>query len=76
MLKKIKIIMDHREGQSDMYQALQSFKDVSVSIEHLPLGDYKVNNCLLFERKTFRDFAASIKDGRLFSQARKLALVP
>jgi len=75
-MAKIQIIMDHREGQSNMYRALQSFNDVSVSIEHLPLGDYQVNDRLLFERKTFEDFAASIKDGRLFSQACKLALVP
>ncbi len=59
-----------------MYQALQSFDDIFLSIEHLPIGDYKVNEHLLFERKTFRDFAASIKDGRLFRQACKLALVP
>jgi len=76
MPKKIKIIMDHREGRSGMYKVLQSFDDISLSIEHLPLGDYKVNDSILFERKTFRDFAVSIKDGRLFSQACKLAVAP
>ncbi len=72
MPKTIKIIMDNREGRSGMLQALQSFDDISLSIEHLALADYKVNDHLLFERKTFIDFAASIKDGRLFSQACKL----
>jgi ERCC4-type nuclease len=39
----------------------------------LPVGDYLVDGRLLFERKTLADFIASIKDGRLFRQACRLA---
>jgi len=37
----------------------------------MKIGDYQINDWL-FERKTLLDFAESIKDGRLFSQANRL----
>jgi ERCC4-type nuclease len=40
------------------------------------VGDYEVDSRCVFERKTLLDFAASIIDGRLFSQARQLAALP
>ena len=52
---------------------LQEMKNVSVGIKRLSLGDYLVDNRLIFERKTLNDFALSIIDGRLFSQAIRLA---
>lgn len=39
----------------------------------LPVGDYLVDEALLFERKTLLDLVASIKDGRLFAQGLRLA---
>ena len=42
----------------------------------MSLGDYQVGDDLLFERKTLRDFAASICDGRLFGQSRRLVAAP
>lgn len=39
----------------------------------MPLGDFEVDERLLFERKTLVDLVASIKDGRLFSQACRMA---
>ena len=44
-----------------------------MEVERLTLGDYLVDNTFLFERKTLPDLAESIKQGRLFSQALRLA---
>jgi len=70
---KINIIADDREGKSAVTASLLAIKDVNVRIDRLSFGDYKVNNHLLFERKTLKDFAASIIDGRLFDQMIRLA---
>ncbi len=67
------VLVDHREGSSGVLAALQTMPGIAVRVEQLKLGDYLVNNSCLFERKTLVDFAESIKDGRLFSQARRLA---
>ncbi|MGB0713981.1 MAG: ERCC4 domain-containing protein, partial [Gammaproteobacteria bacterium] len=50
--------------------------EVSLRIERLPLGDYLIDNRLLIERKTLPDLVRSITDGRLFSQACRLAESP
>jgi ERCC4-type nuclease len=42
----------------------------------LALGDYCIDDVLLFERKTLRDLATSIIDGRLFDQALRLMKAP
>lgn len=42
----------------------------------LRLGDYLLDNRLLFERKTLADLVTSIISGRLFSQALRLAAAP
>ena len=47
-----------------------------MSIHRLPLGDFLVDKMLLVARKTFRDFVCSIKDGKLFQQASRLATCP
>jgi ERCC4-type nuclease len=77
-LKKIpiRIIADHREKNSGVIEALEGIEEVNVSIETLTLGDYQVDNRLLFERKKLLDFANSIKDGRLFRQACNLLSSP
>ena len=41
--------------------------------KELAFGDYWVNDQLIVERKTMRDFAESIIDGRIFTQAGSLA---
>jgi ERCC4-type nuclease len=48
-------------------------EDVEVSIERLTIGDYQIDDRLLVERKTLKDFAISIIDGRLFKQMIRLA---
>ena len=70
---KIHVVVDDRELKSKVARFLDQMDNTIVTIRRLPVGDYLVNNLLLFERKTFADFAASIKDGRLFMQARRLA---
>jgi DNA excision repair protein ERCC-4 len=67
------IVVDHRETASGLIDILKQMPGVEVRVEQLPVGDYLVNGVCLFERKTLRDFAASIIDGRLFSQASRLA---
>lgn len=44
-----------------------------IEIRRLAVGDYRLDDALLFERKTLGDLAMSIKDGRLFDQALRLA---
>lgn len=73
-LSRIHIIVDDRERNAGVSEALRGRPEVAeVSMARLPLGDYQVDGHLLVERKTLQDFAASLIDGRLFSQATRLA---
>jgi ERCC4-type nuclease len=63
------VIADDRERKGEIIQFLSEMKNVSLGIKRLSLGDYVVDNRLVFERKTLQDFALSIIDGRLFRQA-------
>jgi len=67
------ILADDREQDAGVIAALRRMDDVAVTLQRLSLGDYQVASTLIVERKTFIDFTASIKDGRLFTQARRLA---
>lgn len=69
----LSVVADHREANSGVVDALRHIDGVIVTLGHLRLGDYEVDGCCLFERKTLLDFATSIKDGRLFTQANRLA---
>ena len=82
---KITILADDREQKGEVITFLQDMENVDVKIQRLSLGDYLTDrlpsrpgtsakhNRLVFERKTLRDFALSIIDGRLFKQATRLA---
>lgn len=68
------ILMDYRETKNRLLiAALQEHPGVKLKTGNLKPGDYLIDNHLLIERKTFHDFAQSIKDGRLFKQAAQLA---
>jgi DNA excision repair protein ERCC-4 len=67
------VIADDRERSSAVFQRLLDRSDVVLRVEHLPVGDYWIDNRLLVERKTLTDLAHSILTGRLFQQAGKLA---
>jgi DNA excision repair protein ERCC-4 len=75
-LHKIQILVDHREANSGTFQALSEVKNANIALRRLCVGDYEIDGQLLFERKTLADFAASIKDGRLFRQALRLVNSP
>lgn len=71
--KTIAIVADDRERDSGVVDLLCNREDVSLTIERLPLGDYRIDDTLLVERKTLPDLILSIKDARLFSQGMRLA---
>jgi DNA excision repair protein ERCC-4 len=69
----IHIIADDRECKSEVIESLLQIEDVDVSIRRFSMGDYQIDNRLIVERKTLKDFAVSIIDGRLFKQMIRLA---
>jgi ERCC4-type nuclease len=69
----VHIVVDHREKPSGVHEHLLELPDVTVEFRELPFGDYWVDDQLIVERKTMRDFAESIIDRRLFVQAGRLA---
>ena len=69
----IHIIADDRECKSEVIESLLQIEDVEVTIRRLSMGDYQIDNRLIVERKTLKDFAVSIIDGRLFKQMIRLA---
>ncbi len=72
----INIVADDREANSGVLDALKHHPERTVRIARMRLGDYQVGGRLLFERKTLRDLAESIIDGRFLGQARRLAANP
>jgi len=71
-----RIVVDDREAPGAVLEALRRDKCVHLSVQRLPVGDYRVDDALLFERKTLPDLVASIKDGRLFAQGLRLTQAP
>jgi len=69
----IHIIADDRERKSEVIDSLAGFENVNVCIRRLSMGDYQIDNRLIIERKTLKDFAVSIIDGRLFRQMIRMA---
>jgi len=66
------IVVDTRERNPRVEQALRRKEDISVSRARLPIGDYQVGHSLIVERKTLADFALSVRNGRLFTQVARL----
>jgi DNA excision repair protein ERCC-4 len=71
--ENVLILVDDRERPSGIAEELEKLSGVVVRIEHLATGDYKIDGAVLIERKTATDFAQSLIDGRLFSQAEQMA---
>jgi DNA excision repair protein ERCC-4 len=69
----INIIADDREHKSEVIKSLMGIENVEVCIRRLGIGDYQVEKRVIVERKTLKDFAISIVDGRLFKQMIRLA---
>ena len=66
LLKKIEYLVQNNEY----------YKEIKISVENLPLGDFiindEVNDLIIIERKTINDLLASIKDGRYEEQSYRL----
>lgn len=65
------IKIDKREIKSGLTDYLRNF-GCRTEEENLEIGDYVISNKVIIERKTFSDFVNSIKDLRLFKQAKEL----
>jgi DNA excision repair protein ERCC-4 len=68
----MRIAIDDRERTFRVKTALRRKGNVEISIKRLPLGDYRVDDTLIVERKTLADFALSVRDCRLFTQVGRL----
>jgi len=71
---KFPIIVDSREKQSLVFSYLVQ-KNAKTQFEKLEIGDYLVGDVVI-ERKTFKDFQASIIDKRLVKQLIELKKYP
>ncbi len=69
----LNILADDRESKSNVIESLLEIENVEVDIKRLSIGDYQIGNRVIVERKTLKDFAISIVDGRLFNQMVRLA---
>jgi DNA excision repair protein ERCC-4 len=72
----VEIVVDDRERPSGVIAELEKAGKTIVKVERLPVGDYCVDGAVIIERKTAADFAQSLMDGRLFSQAGRMASSP
>ena len=66
-----KIIVDNREIGSEVVKELERL-GVGLDFSELGVGDYLLPDEICIERKRSDDFAKSIVDGRLFTQAKLL----
>ena len=66
-----RIVVDHREANSTL-PAMLKLHGHEISLESLAVGDIRISDRVLIERKTARDLVDSLIDGRLIHQARRL----
>ena len=65
------VSIDHREGKSALAARLRQ-EGLTIEVVNLPVGDVKISDRILIERKGTRDFVDSLLDGRLLDQATRL----
>jgi DNA excision repair protein ERCC-4 len=68
--------VDLSERNATLLALVRQCADFEVRMEDLTVGDYIINGGITVERKTHADFATSLTDGRLFTQAAVLARCP
>jgi len=68
----IQIVADHREARSGVIEELQALGAI-VDCRALPVADYILSDRVAVERKTDRDFAASLTGRDLLAQIQELA---
>jgi DNA excision repair protein ERCC-4 len=71
--ERIQVVVDDRERVSGVAAELEKLGGITIRFEQLAVGDYCIDGAVLIERKTAADFAQSLIDGRLFSQAKRMA---
>jgi len=71
-LEGIRIIVDNRERNAELLGHLSDL-GVEMSFAQLPVGDYVLSDRMCVERKTVRDFEASVMNARLFDQMERLS---
>jgi DNA excision repair protein ERCC-4 len=71
-----RLVVDHSERHAALVDAVRRSGWFDVQMDRLAAGDYLVNGEAVVERKTIRDFTASLLDGRLFPQVARLAHSP
>ncbi len=71
---KITLKIDYREQRSGIVSEIEKFSTrFDCEITRLPVGDYRIGDKIIIERKTIPDFLASVKSGRIFQQAYRMA---
>lgn len=70
-VKKLRIVADTYEQKSGI-PAMLGAVGLPVEVKKLPVGDYIVGPETVVERKSVRDLASSVFDGRLFDQCDRL----
>ena len=65
------ITVDHREANSTL-PAMLKLHGHQISLENLTVGDIRISDRILIERKSARDLVDSLIDGRLIHQTRRL----
>jgi ERCC4-type nuclease len=61
----LNIIADDRECKSEVIASKLRIEDVNVRIRRLSMGDYQIDNRLIVERMTLKDFVAIKRKARL-----------
>ena len=71
---KVNLKIDFREQRSGVVEEIEKHADkISYELVTLPVGDYLLEDKIIIERKTLSDFLVSIKNGRIFQQAYRIA---
>lgn len=72
--RKVDLKIDFREQRSGIVEEIGRLKDnITFVMVTLPTGDYLIEDKIIVERKTLSDFLISIKNGRIFQQAYRIA---
>ncbi len=71
-VNRILIIADDREVVSGVPDLLAQMPEVELRSARLVVGDYRIEESALIERKSASDFAQSLVTGRLFEQAARM----
>ncbi len=72
MQHEIRVVVDHRELKNEVSKELFEM-GIVLSPCAMEAGDFQASERVGIERKSLEDFVASLIDGRMFEQAKRLA---